>query len=140
MEALLGFAYLCETILLDPWDDSKRDCECKRILECRQTRHRLARHWSIAIHYIRQADRLHGTQNSVRDAGTGERDGPVEVVPQTGSPHHQADGAESEGENLAPEAELGLEVTAAALRDPRDEPIANKAAIETADYSANEVL
>lgn len=62
------------------------------------------------------------------------------MVPQTGSPHHQADGAESEGENLAPEAELGLEVTAATLRDPRDEPIANKAAIETADYSANEVL
>jgi hypothetical protein len=62
------------------------------------------------------------------------------MVAEAGAPHHEADGAEGEGENEAPEAELGLEVAAAALRDVGDEPVADGAAVETADDGADEVL
>ena len=64
----------------------------------------------------------------------------MEVVADAGAPHHEADGAEGEGEQQAPEPELGLEVAAAALGDGGDEPVADGSAVEAADEGTDEVL
>ena len=104
--------------------------ERKYILERGQARHRLARDRPVAVDDIRQADRLHRTDHAVRDSGATDGDCPAEMVAVARTPHDEASGAHCEGQEEAPEAVLGLEVAASALRDGSDDPAADGVAVE----------